>query len=171
MLAFSVNKVKVSFFESIFFTRFMAFRQRKEESSCSSSDQEAESNFSSPQKNQVVFKPRSSKTVSQPVELEQNNAPLVKYVPERPRSRSRERSQEDERPLRRGEQGKTSAEIAKYQQAGFVMSGSRSSRMNAIRALKEAENDPKGTAVQDKLKKEEDIVRHFRDLWKSNSRR
>lgn len=170
MLVFSVTKV--SFLESIFFTRFMAFRQRKEESSCSSSDQEAtESNFSSPQKKQVVFKPRSSKTVSQPVEVEQNNAPLVKYVPERPRSRSRERSQEDERPLRRGEQGKTSAEIAKYQQAGFVMSGSRSSRMNAIRALKKAENDPKGTTVQDKLKKEEDIVRHFRDLWKSNSRR
>jgi len=38
---------------------------------------------------------------------------------------------------RRGEIGLTSDEIAKYEQAGYVMSGSRHRRMNAVRMRKE----------------------------------
>lgn len=38
---------------------------------------------------------------------------------------------------RRGEIGMTSAEIEKFEKSGFVMSGSRHQRMNAVRIRKE----------------------------------
>lgn len=45
--------------------------------------------------------------------------------------------QNDERIPRRGEIGLTSNEIEKYEQVGYVMSGSRHRRMNAVRMRKE----------------------------------
>lgn len=45
--------------------------------------------------------------------------------------------QNNERIPRRGEIGLTSDEIDKYEQSGYVMSGSRHRRMNAVRMRKE----------------------------------
>ncbi len=45
--------------------------------------------------------------------------------------------QEGKRIPRRGEVGLTSDQIEKYEQLGYVMSGSRHSRMNAVRIRKE----------------------------------
>ena len=140
----------------------MSFRPEPEED-----EHAAATQLTSDPEKRITFKPRqqSKKTGEEKVER-------IKYVPERPRSRSRERSPAGEqRPLRRGEQGKTVEEIAKFQQAGFVMSGSRSSRMNAMRALKEAEaveSNPQ-SRIAESARREEDIVDHFRHLWQSRA--
>lgn len=147
----------------------MAFRQRREdEEECSSSSSSGESVRAGNEKfeKSVVFKPRRSSR-------KQEEVNEIVFVPERPRSRSRERGTSPEqlliRPLRKGEQGKSPEEIAKFQQAGFVMSGSRSSRMNAMRALKEESVVDPGAKVVERANREEDIVAHFRDLWKSRN--
>ena len=86
------------------------------------------------------------------------------------RTRSRSRTPVKEvRALRRGEQGKSVAQIEKFHQAGFVMSGSRSSRMNAVREMKEAESEENKKKellkrVDDRSKNEDKIVDHFRQV-------
>lgn len=97
---------------------------------------------------------------------------LIGEVPpvEVPRSPKREGPAKPEhRPLRRGEQGKSPDEIANYQKSGFVMSGSRSSRLNMLREMQEAESEAAKkkdlmTRLEQRSKKEDEIMDGFRKL-------
>jgi hypothetical protein len=70
------------------------------------------------------------------------------------------------RQLRRGEQGKTPEEIDRYTKSGFVMSGSRSARMNMMREMQEAEEEKKDLSkrIEERSKKEDQIIDRFRKL-------
>ncbi|GAA5885657.1 hypothetical protein JCM16303_003101 [Sporobolomyces ruberrimus] len=77
----------------------------------------------------------------------------------------------DQRIPRRGEIGMESEQIEKFEQAGYVMSGSRHRRMNAVRVRKENQvisaEEKRGIlqlAAQEKVKRENEIVASFREL-------
>lgn len=79
--------------------------------------------------------------------------------------------QDGKRIPRRGEIGLSSDQIEDYERAGFVMSGSRHRRMNAVRVRKE--NQVLGAEEQrallmarrdEKEKKEREIVGQFREM-------
>lgn len=79
--------------------------------------------------------------------------------------------QEGQRIPRRGEIGLSAEQIEAYERAGFVMSGSRHRRMNAVRVRKE--NQVLGAEEQralliarreEKEKKEREIVGQFREM-------
>lgn len=79
--------------------------------------------------------------------------------------------QNDERIPRRGEIGLTSNEIDQYEQAGYVMSGSRHRRMNAVRMRKENQvisaEEKRGILKmqkEEKEKREELIVGGFKEM-------
>ncbi len=72
---------------------------------------------------------------------------------------------------RRGEVGLTSEQIEKFESAGFVMSGSRHRRMNAVRMRKENQiysaEEQKALALfnyEEKARRENKILADFRDL-------
>ncbi|SCZ89472.1 BZ3500_MvSof-1268-A1-R1_Chr1-1g01203 [Microbotryum saponariae] len=72
---------------------------------------------------------------------------------------------------RRGEIGLESEQIEKFEQAGYVMSGSRHRRMNAVRVRKENQvisaEEKRGILqlqAQEKAKRENQIVSSFREL-------
>lgn len=72
---------------------------------------------------------------------------------------------------RRGEVGLTSEQIEKFESAGFVMSGSRHRRMNAVRMRKENQiysaEEQKALAqfnYEEKARRENKILADFRDL-------
>ncbi|GAA5906330.1 hypothetical protein JCM5296_003172, partial [Sporobolomyces johnsonii] len=72
---------------------------------------------------------------------------------------------------RRGEIGMESEQIERFEQAGYVMSGSRHRRMNAVRVRKENQvisaEEKRGIlqlANQEKIKRENEIVASFREL-------
>jgi hypothetical protein len=72
---------------------------------------------------------------------------------------------------RRGEVGLTSEQIEKFEAAGFVMSGSRHRRMNAVRMRKENQiysaEEQKALAqfnYEEKARRENKILADFRDL-------
>ncbi|KAI9019050.1 DUF926-domain-containing protein [Hyaloraphidium curvatum] len=72
---------------------------------------------------------------------------------------------------RRGEIGLTSEEIENYEKVGYVMSGSRHRRMNAVRVRKENQvisaEEKRAMLLfnqEEKLKKETKIISEFRDL-------
>lgn len=76
-----------------------------------------------------------------------------------------------ERIPRRGEIGLTSDDIAKLESTGYVMSGSRHRLMNAVRMRKEnqvisAEEKKmlSQMAIEERLKREEEIVKSFKSL-------
>jgi len=78
---------------------------------------------------------------------------------------------EQKRIPRRGEIGLTSEEIQKYEIAGFVMSGNRNKRMNAVRLRKEGQvisAEEKRTLAmmnyEEKIKRETEIVASFKQL-------
>ena len=83
-----------------------------------------------------------------------------------PTIRVRPRSRSPVRQIRRGEQGKSLDEIQKMEKAGFVMSVSRNSRLNLLREQQAAEAEKNNVAkrIEEKAKKEELIVDHFRQL-------
>lgn len=68
------------------------------------------------------------------------------------------------RELRRGEVGKDLNEIAKLESSGFVMSGSRNSRMNAIREINETAANEAVNKIAEKQRKEEALIEHFRNI-------
>lgn len=68
------------------------------------------------------------------------------------------------RAVRRGEVGKDLAEIGRLEGSGFVMSGSRNARMNALREMQEAEENKQRDRVAGKEEREEAIVEHFRNI-------
>ncbi|GAA5941628.1 NKAP family protein [Sporobolomyces koalae] len=77
----------------------------------------------------------------------------------------------DQRIPRRGEIGMESEQIERFEQAGYVMSGSRHRRMNAVRVRKENQvisaEEKRGIlqlAAQEKVKRENEIVASFREL-------
>ncbi|GAA5906838.1 NKAP family protein [Sporobolomyces salmoneus] len=77
----------------------------------------------------------------------------------------------DQRIPRRGEIGMESDQIEKFEQVGYVMSGSRHRRMNAVRVRKENQvisaEEKRGIlqlAAQEKVKRENEIVASFREL-------
>jgi len=79
--------------------------------------------------------------------------------------------QDDKRIPRRGEIGLTSNEITHFEDVGFVMSGSRHKRMNAVRLRKESQiysAEEKRLLAQvnyeEKAKRENKILADFRDL-------
>ena len=79
--------------------------------------------------------------------------------------------QEGKRIPRRGEIGLSSEQIEAYEGAGFVMSGSRHRRMNAVRMRKEnqvisAEEKRSILKMQaeEKAKKEAEIISQFREM-------
>jgi len=79
--------------------------------------------------------------------------------------------QENKRIPRRGEVGLTSDEIEHYEDVGFVMSGSRHKRMNAVRMRKENQvysaEEKRALALfnyEEKAKRETDILSEFRDI-------
>ncbi|RUS34015.1 ras-induced vulval development antagonist-domain-containing protein [Jimgerdemannia flammicorona] len=80
---------------------------------------------------------------------------------------------EGKRIPRRGEIGLTSNEIENYEKVGYVMSGSRHRRMNAVRLRKEnqiisAEEKRLllAHAQEQKMKRENEIISGFRErLW------
>lgn len=78
--------------------------------------------------------------------------------------------QSGQRIPRRGEIGLESHEIEKYEQAGFVMSGSRHRRMNAIRMRKENQvisaEEKRGLLkmqMDEKAKREQDVITSFKE--------
>jgi hypothetical protein len=79
--------------------------------------------------------------------------------------------QEGQRIPRRGEIGLSSDQIEEYEKVGYVMSGSRHARMNAVRMRKENQvisAEEKRTLLkmrnEEKEKKEREIVGQFREL-------
>lgn len=79
--------------------------------------------------------------------------------------------QDGKRIPRRGEIGLSSDQIEAYEKAGYVMSGSRHHRMNAVRMRKEnqvisAEEKRSMLRLQaeEKAKKEREIVSQFKEL-------
>lgn len=79
--------------------------------------------------------------------------------------------QSGERIPRRGEVGLTSDQIEKFESAGFVMSGSRHRRMNAVRLRKENQiysaEEKKALALfnyEEKSRRENKILADFRDI-------
>ncbi|KAL9645717.1 hypothetical protein ABK040_003449 [Willaertia magna] len=79
--------------------------------------------------------------------------------------------QQDKRIPRRGEVGLTSNEIKDFENLGYVMSGSRHARMNAIRIMKENEvymqEEKKRLELlnkQEKRQRENKVISQFRDL-------
>ena len=79
--------------------------------------------------------------------------------------------QDGKRIPRRGEIGLTSEQIEAYEKAGYVMSGSRHHRMNAVRMRKENQvisAEEKRTMLrlqaEEKAKKEREIVSQFKEL-------
>ncbi|PWN46545.1 DUF926-domain-containing protein, partial [Violaceomyces palustris] len=79
--------------------------------------------------------------------------------------------QEGKRIPRRGEIGLTSDQIENYEKAGFVMSGSRHRRMNAVRIRKENQiisADEKRSILkiqaEEKAKREQEIVSQFKEM-------
>lgn len=79
--------------------------------------------------------------------------------------------QDGKRIPRRGEIGLSSEQIENYEKAGFVMSGSRHARMNAVRVRKEnqiysAEEKRELLKLQrdEREKKEREIVGQFKEL-------
>lgn len=85
---------------------------------------------------------------------------------------------EGKRIPRRGEIGLTPDEISNYESAGYVMSASRHSRMEAVRIKKEnqvysaeAELEKKKMKILEKDKREQEIVAKFRmDLQKKKEK-
>jgi len=82
--------------------------------------------------------------------------------------------QQNKRIPRRGEIGLTSNEIDKYENSGYVMSGSRHKRMTAVRIRKEnqvytAEEKRSLTMAnfEEKVKKENKIIADFREILHS----
>jgi hypothetical protein len=82
-----------------------------------------------------------------------------------------------ERIPRRGEIGLTSDEIATYEVAGYVMSGSRHRRMEAVRIRKENQiynaDDRRALANfnrEERLKKENEIMSAFRTMIHKKNR-
>ncbi|KAH8926755.1 DUF926-domain-containing protein [Atractiella rhizophila] len=76
---------------------------------------------------------------------------------------------------RRGEIGLTSDEIDRYEQAGYVMSGSRHRRMNAVRLRKENQvitaEEKRGIIklqAEENKKKEANVIAGFRELVEQN---
>uniref|UniRef100_V5GT83 NF-kappa-B-activating protein C-terminal domain-containing protein n=1 Tax=Kalmanozyma brasiliensis (strain GHG001) TaxID=1365824 RepID=V5GT83_KALBG len=79
--------------------------------------------------------------------------------------------QDGKRIPRRGEIGLSSDQIEAYEKAGYVMSGSRHHRMNAVRMRKENQvisAEEKRTMLrlqaEEKAKKEREIVSQFKEL-------
>lgn len=79
--------------------------------------------------------------------------------------------QEGKRIPRRGEIGLSAEQIEDYERAGFVMSGSRHARMNAVRVRKEnqiysAEEKRELLKLQreEREKKEREIVGQFKEM-------
>ncbi|KAJ5076473.1 hypothetical protein M0811_06473 [Anaeramoeba ignava] len=77
---------------------------------------------------------------------------------------------------RRGEVGLTSEEIERFENLGYVMSGSRHQRMNAVRLRKESQiynaEEQRALALlnyQERLKKEKILLNEFRDLIDSKT--
>ena len=78
---------------------------------------------------------------------------------------------EGKRIPRRGEIALSSEQIESYEKAGFVMSGSRHRRMNAVRMRKENQvisAEEKRSILQmqkeEKMKKEAEIVSQFKEM-------
>ncbi|EFC49054.1 predicted protein [Naegleria gruberi] len=81
--------------------------------------------------------------------------------------------QQNKRIPRRGEVGLTSDQITNYEDLGYVMSGSRHARMNAIRIMKENEvymqEEKKRLDLlqkQERSQRENKIISQFRDIAK-----
>ncbi len=79
---------------------------------------------------------------------------------------------------RRGEIGLDSETIEKFEDSGYVMSGSRHQRMNAVRLRKENQviNAEEQRAIlklqrEEKEKKEGMIIAQFRDMMEDNLKR
>jgi len=79
--------------------------------------------------------------------------------------------QQNKRIPRRGEVGLTSDEISHFEDVGFVMSGSRHKRMNAVRIRKENQvysaEEKRALAMfnyEEKAKRENKILAEFRDM-------
>lgn len=84
--------------------------------------------------------------------------------------------QDGKRIPRRGEIGLTSDEIASYESVGYVMSGSRHRRMEAVRIRKENQiysaDEKRALAMfskEERQKRENVILTQFRDMVKSKT--
>lgn len=85
--------------------------------------------------------------------------------------------EEGKRIPRRGEIGLTSDEISKFEESGFVMSGSRHRRMEAVRLRKENQiysaDEKRALAKfnhEIRSKKEEQLMSQFRELIHSKQK-
>lgn len=79
--------------------------------------------------------------------------------------------QENKRIPRRGEIGLSAEQITKFEEVGYVMSGSRHAKMNAVRQRKESQvlsvEQARTMALQSVLEKnqrEEDIIKQFKQM-------
>lgn len=82
--------------------------------------------------------------------------------------------QDGQRIPRRGEIGLTSDQIENYEKVGFVMSGSRHQRMNAVRMRKEnqvysaeEQRSMLKLVAEEKQKKEAQLIEQFKDMVNS----
>jgi hypothetical protein len=140
----------------------MAFRQRESEDDGSPVNMRKA--LENPLNGKIEF--RSRKNSSPPPKAEPLKKTIVKTADFLPVIKPRSRSRSPVRQIRRGEQGKSIDEIKKMEKAGFVMSGSRNSRLNLLREQQEAEADRNNVTkrIEQTAKKEELIVNHFRKL-------
>lgn len=90
---------------------------------------------------------------------------------------SEEDSNPKDRKIRRGEVGKDMNEVVKLESSGFVMTGSRSSRMNMLREIKEAGTVTDGQRREELLEKikaksdkEDELLAGFRALLMQKNR-
>jgi len=86
--------------------------------------------------------------------------------------------QQNQRIPRRGEIGYTGDEIAKYEKSGYVMSGSRHAKMNAVRLRKENQvysaEEKRALALitmEEKQQKEAALMEDFRTMLKEKEKK
>ena len=86
--------------------------------------------------------------------------------------------QQNQRIPRRGEIGYTGDEIERYEKSGYVMSGSRHARMNAVRLRKENQvysaEEKRALALitmEEKQQKEAALMEDFRTMLKEKEKR
>jgi hypothetical protein len=141
----------------------MAFRRKSSDES--SDELSPVSKIGSEEKiSRIVFQSQKNKPTTP--RKEQVTKPDKDFLPDIRVARSRSRS--PVRQIRRGEQGKSIEEIKKMEKAGFVMSGSRRRQPEAPPV---SEKEVAAKRLEERAKKEELLIDHFRQLVIKNNQK
>ncbi len=159
-------------------------KRRKKDSSSSSSDSDSSSSGEEWVEKELV--PRTGGTANEAVEEEEDDDAIGPKLPQKVQLTHKEMGTallpgegsamaayvaEGKRIPRRGEIGLTSEEIVRFEDEGWVMSGSRHRRMEAVRLRKENQiysaDEKRALAMfskEERQKRENKILGEFRDL-------